>query len=148
MDAMAARIDALLADASPRRGALSFVVVVPAWGAGAKAAAALEASAFCRAALRVRASEHGFCDGAQHSAAADATPNRHRPSSWDTSVTLLQNDAGARRWPLSSAALDAGFGAALRASMGAAGGKTLEQWERRGPARGGTKQPRDHTPRG
>jgi hypothetical protein len=44
----------------------------------------------------VPAREHGYCDGAQHNARF-----RYRPSSFDTSVIFLQNDAAAAKWPAS-----------------------------------------------
>lgn len=54
-------------------------------------------SDFCRQHWRVGAAEHGYCDGAQHNARF-----RYRPSSFDTSVIILQNDAAAKKWPVTA----------------------------------------------
>ncbi len=47
-----------------------------------------------RAAWLVAAADHGFTDGAQHQ-----RQDRFRAAPFDTCVFVLQNEAGARRWP-------------------------------------------------
>jgi len=131
MDAMLEHIEALLGDAS--RGPLSFLIVIPAWGAGVGTVKHMEKSRHCRASSRIEASSHGFCDGAQH---LDGTRELYRPSSWDTAVSLLQNAAGAKRWPLSKEELDKTFGAAMKEVV--KGGPSLDQWENRGQWMGGS----------
>ena len=88
MDAMVAHIRALLDDET--RGPLSFLIVVPKWGAGVKTTRTLAASPWRRAHFVIPASEHVFCDGAQHTKGSTDRGGRFRPSSWDTSVELLQ----------------------------------------------------------
>ena len=91
-------IEALLRGAS---GAMSFVVVVPAWR-DAEAWRALDASPFKRRVLVVARDEHGFCDGAAHQ-----RRDRYRDSPYDTALFFLQNGEGAAQWPASDGALDA-----------------------------------------
>lgn len=134
MDAMVAHIERLLRDVT--RGPLSFLVVVPAWGHGVRTCRDLEGSKFRRAAGRLAASDHSFCDGAQHVKAHSS--DRHRPSSWDTAVVLLQNDVGADRWPLDDAGLANGFLAAM-CNARPKGSPSLQEWENRGPLRGGKR---------
>eukprot|EP00930_Biecheleria_cincta_P062002 TRINITY_DN47525_c0_g1_i1.p1 TRINITY_DN47525_c0_g1~~TRINITY_DN47525_c0_g1_i1.p1 ORF type:complete len:454 (-),score=73.60 TRINITY_DN47525_c0_g1_i1:192-1553(-) len=131
MDAMLVRIENLLGDSS--RGALSFLVVIPAWGAGVRCCRDLERSKHCRACTKIAASSHGFCDGAQH---LDSIRDLYRPSSWDTSVALLQNKKGAARWPLSQADLEECFVGSMCEVV--RGGPSLQQWENRGKWYGGS----------
>jgi hypothetical protein len=158
MTAMGEKIEKILNN--PSAGSLSFLIVVPAWGAGIAFCDALEASRHMRAMARVPAAEHAYCDGAQHT--RPPPPSHHpyhknnidekgggrarnssdaelRPSSWDTAVILLQNEAGAAKWPVSTETLESAFCAALReaASSMLASTATIDQWERRGVARGG-----------
>ena len=99
MVAMGQKIKRLLSDG--RRRALSFLVIVPAWGAGISFCRDLENSEHMRACTRVKASEHAFCDGAQHTKPLSLSRQKAkdspdlRPSSWNTAVILLQNNAGA-----------------------------------------------------
>lgn len=133
MDAMLERIEMLLGDDS--RGPLSFLVVVPAWGAGVATCRQMENSRYSRANVRIDASSHGFCDGGQH---LDSVRDRHRPSSWDTAVTLMQNEAGAAQWPVSVADLEATFVKGMRKAV--EGGPTLDEWENRGRWKGGSQK--------
>lgn len=156
MVAMGEKLEALLGD--PNRGPLSFLVVVPAWGAGIEFVQNLEASNHLRASSRVRASDHAFCDGAQHTKPLSLRSTKHqqqptttpdpdlRPSSWDTAVILLQNDAGATKWKVSAETLEESICKALKASIQKVPKQfsTLGAWERRGVAQGGrtTKRPK------
>jgi hypothetical protein len=144
---------------------LSFLVVVPIWGSvGISHVQELESSIFVRAKARVAAADHSFCDGAQHKnpthsvsslsssssplsgAPYSTTMPELRPSSWDTAVVILQNDAGAKRWPVSDQHLEDAFCSVLRnsghsnSSMGRK--KTLSDWEHRGVNKGGRKRQR------
>ena len=141
MTTMGQKIERLLGDKD--RGALSFLVVVPAWGAGIQFCRNLEKSRHVRAATRVPAAEHAFCDGAQHTKRSTTDPEL-RPSSWDTACILLQNEAGATRWPVNTAKLEASFGKALREASSDIPEKlaTLEAWEHRGAANGGSEKKR------
>jgi len=135
MDAMVDRMEAMLGAAS---GAMSFLVVIPAWeetrafqrlapegsggGRGMAAAQPLRRSVWLREAFVVGREAHGFCDGAQHQ-----RRERYRPASFDSLVAVLQNDAGARKWPLGpGGAFGQEFAGALAA---AASGPSLGDWE-------------------
>jgi len=151
MIAMGAKLEHLLGD--KRRGPLSFLVVVPAWGAGIDFVKNLESSSHVRAASRVKASDHAFCDGAQHTKPLSSNSNNKkssdpdlRPSSWDTAVILLQNDPGASKWNVDEAKLEASFCNALKASIQKVPNKfsTLGAWERRGVGQGGSKKRPNH----
>jgi len=123
-----------------KKGALSFLVVVPDWGGSQSTAESCRASPFIRAHVTILASDHVFVDGAQH-----RVRDRHRPSSWDTAVLLLQNAAGRAKWPLETPTLARVVGASFaRAANEAApvGAEDLGAWEHRGPGRGGKKRPR------
>ena len=139
----AAKIGELLGD--PGKGALSFLAVVPDWGGGSSAAQALRESPFLRANVTIPAADHVFVDGAQH-----RVRDRHRPSSWDTAVLLLQNDAGAAKWPLDTKTLARVVRASFRRAANEAvpeGAEDLQAWEKRGPGRGGKKRPRSAPPK-
>ena len=139
----AAKIGALLGDAA--KGALSFLAVFPDWGGGASAAQKLRESPFLRANVTIPAADHVFVDGAQH-----RVRDRHRPSSWDTAVLLLQNDAGAGKWPLDTTTLARVVRASFRRVANEAapeGAEDLQAWEARGPGRGGKKRPRSAPPK-
>jgi len=148
MVAMGKKLERLLGDS--KRGPLSFLVVVPAWGAGIEFIDNLEASIHLRASSRVRASDHAFCDGAQHIKPLLPTTKKKnnkrnvpdpdlRPSSWDTAVILLQNDAGASKWRVDGTKLEESFCKALKASVEKVPSKfsTLGAWENRGVNQGG-----------
>jgi hypothetical protein len=131
-------------------GCLSFVVVIPHWPAVA-AWLKLSESRFRRGGFDVEAAEHSYVDGAQH-----LRGRAHfRPSSFGTTVAVLQTSKAAKRWPWTETAAKE-----LRAAMahtGGAGGAllsedannsrangragastlTLQEWENRGKARGG-----------
>ena len=150
MVAMGEKLERLLSD-THHRGPLSFLVVVPAWGAGIEFIQKLEVSAHLRASLRVKACDHAFCDGAQHTKTMVSKKKKGkpaadpdmRPSSWDTAVLLLQNDAGAIKWNVDGATLENAFCNALKAALRTVptNRSTLEGWEKRGVGQGGT-QPR------
>ena len=130
------KMETLLAKA----GALSFLVVVPDWGGSQSTAEKCRASPFLCAHVTIPASDHVFVDGAQH-----RVKDRHRPSSWDTAVLLLQNDAGRAKWPLDTPTLSRVVGASFARAANEAvqgGAEDLGAWERRGPGRGGKKRPR------
>ena len=139
----AAKIGELLEDEA--KGALSFLAVVPDWGGGASAAQKLRESPFLRANVTIPAPDHVFVDGAQH-----RVRDRHRPSSWDTAVLLLQNSAGCAKWPLDTETLARVVRASFRRAANEAapeGAEDLQAWEKRGPGRGGKKRPRSAPPK-
>ena len=139
----AAKIGELLGDGA--KGALSFLAVVPDWGGGSSAAQALRESPFLRANVTIPAADHVFVDGAQH-----RVRDRHRPSSWDTAVLLLQNSAGCAKWPLDTKTLARVARASFRRAANEAapeGAEDLQAWEKRGPGRGGKKRPRSAPPK-
>ena len=150
MVAMGEKLERLLSDSN--RGALSFLVIVPAWGAGVEFIENLEVSEHLQASSRVGASDHAFCDGAQHTkpllpSKAIKSKNQIpdpdlRPSSWDTAIILLQNNAGATKWKVDGATLEECFCKALKASAQKVPEQfaTLRAWEDRGVAKGGGKK--------
>ena len=102
-------------------------------------------SPFLRANVTIPAAEHVFVDGAQH-----RVRDRHRPSSWDTAVLLLQNSAGCAKWPLDTKTLARVVRASFRRAANEAapeGAEDLQAWEARGPGRGGKKRPRSAPPK-
>lgn len=127
MSAMVGHMETLLARAS---GPLSFTVIIPAWEE-VLAWKQLTGSNFCRESWRVPAREHGYCDGAQHNARF-----RYRPSSFDTSVIFLQNDAAAAKWPASEQ-LREELCKAMRTAV-PRGAPTIPEYEKR--IRGGAKR--------
>ena len=125
LTAAAERAESLLAAAEESGGRLSFVVVVPAWR-DVPMWRALDESRFKRGeTLVVPASDHGFCDGAQH---CRPPRERHRVSSYDTGVFFLQTSAGARRWPVTDE-IRAELVAAMKQAVGSA--KSVGDLERR-----------------
>jgi phosphorylated CTD-interacting factor 1 len=101
MDAMAARIEYLLAH--PQAGALSFAVVIPAWSdPPLPAREAMLASRFLRTDAVVPALRHGYRNGLQHLVNEETEPFN---ATHDTHILVLQNDAGATRWPITAATL-------------------------------------------
>eukprot|EP01061_Rhynchopus_euleeides_P010900 TRINITY_DN20466_c0_g1_i1.p1 TRINITY_DN20466_c0_g1~~TRINITY_DN20466_c0_g1_i1.p1 ORF type:complete len:417 (+),score=142.67 TRINITY_DN20466_c0_g1_i1:69-1319(+) len=74
--------------------ALSFVVIVPAW-TDVRMWKQLSRSPYKRASFIVAAQGHSFTDGAQH-----YRVEHHRPSSYDSGVFILQNDAGSEEFPV------------------------------------------------
>jgi len=148
MIAMGKKLERLLNDDG--RGALSFLVVVPAWGAGIPFCRDLESSIHMRASSRIKASHHAFCDGAQHTKPLLSKKDDNsrvqpdmRPSSWDTAVILLQNDAGAMRWSVNKSKLEESFCNAFKDASKHVPQKyaTLGEWESRGVGQGGSKRP-------
>ena len=142
MTAMGERIEKLLGN--QYASALSFLVVVPAWGAGMQFVEHLEASEHVRAQAHIPAADHVFCDGAQHNRVPRHGSVELRPSSWDTAVVLLQNEAGAAKWPVDTQALEDSFCAALRQAAESVPkhSSSLQGWEKRGVARGGRGPPK------
>ena len=90
MQAMARRIDELLGASDEP---LSFTVIVPGW-TETPAWETLSGSAHRRAVWCIAKDDHGFCSGAQHQ-----DRDRYRTSPFDTAIFVLQNAAGAARWP-------------------------------------------------
>ncbi|CAJ1931638.1 unnamed protein product [Cylindrotheca closterium] len=130
MWAMNAKLERILSHENAK--ALSFLVIVPVWGAnGIGNVEELEASKYCVASSRIAAADHSFCDGAQHK----ALKQELRPSSWDTAVILLQTPQGSEEWPVSQSKLESVFCAALKKSKTRS---SLADWERRGVGKGGS----------
>lgn len=110
--------------------ALSFAVVVPHWEQ-CRFYSALCRSRFARGApIHVAADDHVYVDGAQHTR---PMAERERPSSYATSIAVLQTAAAARRWPLDGGRR-AAIATALCASAGA-GGERAKSKHLRGETR-------------
>ena len=92
---MVSRMDVLLTTAT---GPMSFAVVVPAWCEDAHWPRLLNSN-FNKGYFIVAATEHSYCDGRQHGSSID---ERYRPAPFDTAVFFLQNEEGAKKWPLTS----------------------------------------------
>jgi hypothetical protein len=71
---------------------LSFTIIVPAWLEDTSYIKLLN-SKFLKKHILISVKDHGFCDGAQHQ-----RRDRYRASPYDTSVFILQNDAGQRKY--------------------------------------------------
>ena len=138
MDAMGDKIQRLLDD--PKRGPLSFLVVIPAWGAGSAFCQKLQKSSHTRANALIPAADHAYYDGAQHTKLAHSEESLLRPSSWDTAVILMQNDLGTKVWPVEEDKLRETFCVALTdaAKTIPDSSSTLDKWERRGVSGGGS----------
>ena len=137
MSMMGAKLDRLLSNKDAKE--LSFLVVVPAWGAGIQFCEDLESSKFVRANTRVPAASHAYCDGAQHNRVIRGDSVDLRPSSWDTAVILLQNNLGAARWPVRTKMLEESFCAAFHDAAQNLPSEftTIAKWEKRGVGKGG-----------
>jgi hypothetical protein len=93
MSAMVSHINSLFTAST---GPLSFVVVVPKWDQAAYYTS-LSSSPRLQLKMVIVKEEHGFCDGASFQ-----RQDRFRDSPYDTVVFLLQNQAGAKKWPAST----------------------------------------------
>lgn len=99
--AMSAHIRTLLDRAD---GPMSFAVVVPYRGKHARSSlewqawSSLESSPWQRRHIHLDQKHHGYYEGAQH-----RRDTLFKLSSCDTSVFILQNDAGAAKWPATDA---------------------------------------------
>uniref|UniRef100_A0A7S2WQ80 PCIF1 WW domain-containing protein n=1 Tax=Eucampia antarctica TaxID=49252 RepID=A0A7S2WQ80_9STRA len=159
MFAMGQKIQRLLDD--PERGSLSFLVIIPAWGGGIESddcnynnfCNVLEQSCHTRAKARISAADHAFLDGAQHTRKTEAKRQQQkdqssllRPSSWDTAVILMQNDAGKKKWPVDEKILKESFCGAFRDAAKEIPGSTnsIQKWEDRGVATGGSTRQKHH----
>jgi hypothetical protein len=109
------------------------LVVIPAWGDGLAYFQHLKASPYARASSMVLAADHAFCDGAQHTqqSAHPTSSVLLRPSSWNTAVILLQNDAGSLRWPVATQQLEDSFCKALCSTNATMTVRTIKAWEER-----------------
>ena len=84
---------ALLATSAP----LSFAVIIPQWE-GEDGWRGLADSPMLRRRFTVAQREHGYLEGSQH-----WRRSSFRVSTCDTTVFVIQNDAGAERWPATDA---------------------------------------------
>ena len=111
IERLAGRLDALLRRADPDEP-LSFCVIVPHWP-DRRCWKALTGSPFARAPiLHLRKKRHAYVAGARGTRAARATP-----ASASSDAVFLQNEAGARRWPVSAEttrAIERGFAEGLK----------------------------------
>ena len=105
MHAAVKRAETLLFTAEQQRRALSFVFVVPTWEPLPFWQQLCKSSWRRGEALHLAAESHAFLDGAQHT---KAQADRMRPSSFGSTLVVLQTAAGAARW-----AVDAQLGADL-----------------------------------
>jgi hypothetical protein len=108
IDEMATHIHRLLKALSPGGACaptempLSFVVIVPEWR-DCRGHELMRSSKQLRGSRVLGQKAHGYCEGAQHLRGVDS----FRIATQATSVFVLQNEAGARRWPVREATLDA-----------------------------------------
>ena len=147
MLAMARRIDSLLSGTDEP---LSFVVIVPAWR-GLAFYRVLKGSEHTRVQTEVRAADHSFCDGAQHEKGQHRWTSRFRPSSFDTGVFVLQNDAGNRAWPTTDKLIP-GLAKAMAGPKDVPSLSEYEKWnrgsKRRPQAAAGAPSPSKRSKRG
>ena len=142
MYAMGGKIQRLLNDRD--RGPLSFLVVVPAWGAGSEFCEKLIKSETTSANALIKAADHAYFDGSQHTKLVEPDGSLLRPSSWDTAVILLQNDTGREKWPVSENLLKESFCEAFKNAAKAVPDEysTVQKWEHRGVSEGGSLKQR------
>ena len=138
MFAMGEKIERLLNDRD--RGPLSFLVIVPFWGAGSDFCENLIKSKYTRANVLLQAAKHAYFDGSQHTKVVKLDTTLLRPSSWDTAIILLQNNLGAEKWPVTEEILRSTFCEAFQSAAKSIPKEfsTVEKWERRGVAEGGS----------
>ena len=105
-----------------RKKPLSFCVIVPTWP-DSQAWGRLSKSVYCTSNTTLAAKEHAFVSGAQHSRIDQLTP-----SSADTSVIFLQNQAGERKWPVTEDALKS-IREAFAPLKKAGSSAPLEKWD-------------------
>ncbi|KAA0168790.1 hypothetical protein FNF28_02337 [Cafeteria roenbergensis] len=110
---------------------LSFAVIIPAWD-GTTGWRGLAESPHLRASFTLAQREHGYLEGSQH-----WRRTSFRVSTCDTTVFILQNDAGAERWAFSKDAE-----ASVRAAF-ASRHTTLAAKREAKAARRAAKRPRD-----
>lgn len=91
MLAMVHHIHSLLQAAT---GPMSFVIVIPGWQED-EGWRRLNESAWKKHLWIIATKDHGFCDGAQHQ-----RQDRYRESPYDTGIFILQNNSGAKKWPV------------------------------------------------
>lgn len=165
MFAMGKKIQRLLDD--PKRGPLSFLVIIPAWGGECENSNnctysnnsnpnnfcyLLEQSCHTRAKARISAVNHAFLDGSQHTRVSKTKQQKQdqcsllRPSSWDTAVILMQNDAGKCKWPVDEQILKDSLCGAFEdaAKEMSKDANSIQKWEDRGVAKGGSSWNRYH----
>jgi phosphorylated CTD-interacting factor 1 len=102
MFACALHIDHLLSSALP----LSITVIVPHW-VDTRFIPHMHQSQYCRRSLIVPAGQHRYVSGSQHHVGASELHDqrqmlnsRYFQAAHDTIVFVLQNDAGAAKWPI------------------------------------------------
>ena len=96
LDVMSAMVSHIHSLFTASTGPLSFVVVVPKWDQAAFYTS-LSSSPRLQRKMVIVKEEHGYCDGASFQ-----RQDRFRDSPYDTLVFLLQNQAGAKKWPAST----------------------------------------------
>jgi len=103
---------------------LSFVVLVPKWEK-VKAWEQLCGSKWLVRKLTIDAAKHGFFDGSQHESSSV-----YRPSSFDSGIFFLQNEAGKAKWPATDEVIEE-FCAAMAKAIPADDAKSIEAWEQK-----------------
>ena len=115
------RAEALVEAAEAAHEPLSFCFIVPTWDRLPFHQQLLHSQWLAGEALLLEASSHAFVDGAAH--CKEREGERFRPSSFGTTVGLLQSSSAAARWPMSAelrADLAEAFASALPSNSEAA----------------------------
>jgi len=94
MLAMVNKIEKLL-DGQSGEVPLSFAITIPGWCED-DCFQRCNISKYQKQKIVISRKDHGFCDGAQHQ-----RRDRFRESPYDTAIFVLQNAAGAAKWPTS-----------------------------------------------
>ena len=116
MGAVCGHMERLLANA---RGAMSFAVIVPS-KPNDSSWSRLVNSVYARERIEFKAGSHAYVAGGQH-----VRSDRATPSAAATTLVLLQNEEGARKWPATReaiAAIRAGFAEGTKQSNDDDGG--------------------------
>jgi hypothetical protein len=103
-------------------GAMSFVVIVPAWEHDFHFKA-LTDNRYNRGYFRINATDHCYCEGSQYN-----RKDKFRPAPFNTAVFCLQNERGRSEWPLTPEA-EEDIRAVFSADIPAEKWKAKQDWE-------------------
>jgi phosphorylated CTD-interacting factor 1 len=94
---MALKMDMLLSTSKKQKKSLSFVVIIPEWDqtSGWKT---LANSKYLRNHIVIQQRDHGYTEGAQHL----LNKTRFRIATFNTSIFILQNKRGKKKWPVTN----------------------------------------------
>ena len=92
---MALKMNSLLSISKKKKKTLSFVVIIPEWD-HTTGWNTLKNSKYLRNHIVIQQRDHGYTEGAQHL----LNKSRFRIATFNTSVFILQNKRGKKKWPI------------------------------------------------